>query len=331
MPTPMLTRRTFSRLAAGAATLVARPALGQGQPPAPSGPVAGAVDVEMANHSTPVLCAEKDNVDLRLRHAGLRSFRVQAIHPSYIGGIVADSYAADWTNCDFRGDPAFKAPEPRRVTIYEDEWLWIVGYAYPAFWRPAAVPVIIGDRRETGLHLVQVWVRRDERAEEVAVVYPPDGYWRIRPLPPAHLKWVAYGSSFLAGPIEEQGRPIVAFDEVRFDPRTMTFTTTFKRGGAARLTVGTLDRNRLGLDVRFDGTAGDLPFAALRSMYVTEFNNDVARVAIRATGAERWLEQPIMDFRSGRGVELWAGRHGYSRHNTSSPDMVFDRFSVAEA
>ena len=34
------------------------------------------------------------------------------------------------------------------------------------------------------------------------VFYPPDGYWRIRPLPFADMRWTAYGSSFLVGPVE---------------------------------------------------------------------------------------------------------------------------------
>jgi hypothetical protein len=36
-----------------------------------------------------------------------------------------------------------------------------------------------------------------------------------------------------------------------------------------------------------------------------------------------------MDFKQAKGLEFWAGRHSYSRHNTSAPDMVFDRFSTA--
>ncbi len=323
-----LTRRSFAAMASSAALLPSA-AFGQGQPPPPESPVPGAVEARIVNRSEPVLCAEKDNIDIRMIHEAVRSFRVQAIHPAYIGGLVADNFAADWTNCDFTADPSFKPPAPpRRVTIYETEWVWVIGYSYPAFWRPADVPVRIGDRVETGLHLIQVWVRRNERAEEVAVVYPPDGYWRIRPLPPQHLKWSAYGSSFLAGPIEDKGRPIVEFKEVLFDPETMTFATPFRRGGQATLRIATLDRDRLTMEVKFDRPIPDLPFAALRSMYVTEFNNDAARVAIRGAKAQRWIEEPIMDFREARGVEFWAGRHSFSRHNTSAPDTVFDRFST---
>lgn len=321
-----LSRRTF---AAGAAALAASRALAQGAPPPPEAPLLGGVEAQIVNRSEPVLCAEKDNVDVRLSHAALRSFRIQAVHPAYIGGLVADNFAADWTNCDFTADPAFKPPAPpRRVTLFETEWVWVVGLTYPTFWRPADVPVRIGDRVEQGLHLIQLWVRKGERAEEVAVVYPPDGYWRIRPLPPAHLKWSAYGSSFVAGPLEEQGRPIVAFKEIVFDPETMTFTTPFRRGGEAKLRISTLDRDRLAMDVRFDRPIADLPFAALRSMYVTDWNNDAARVAIRQKNASRWIEEGIMDFKQSAGVEFWAGRHNYSRHNTSAPDMVFDRFST---
>jgi hypothetical protein len=330
-PAPF-SRRAFNSLALGASasTLLPSGAFSQGQPPAPVGPLAGAVEAMITNRSEHVLCAEKDNVDIRMSHAGVKSFRVQAIHPAYIGGLVADNFAADWTNCDFTADPAFKPPAPpRRVTIFENEWIWVIGYTYPQFWRPADVPVRIGNRVETGLHLIQVWVRKNERAEEVAVVYPPDGYWRIRPLPPQHLKWSAYGSSFVAGPIEEKGRPIVEFKEVVFDPETMTFTTPFRRGGQATLKISTLDRDRLTMDVTFDRPVTDLPFAALRSMYVTEFNNDASKVAIRQKNAQRWIEEPIMDFKQANGLEFWAGRHSYSRHNTSAPDMVFDRFSTA--
>lgn len=327
----MLTRRSFAALStASAAGLLAPTAFGQGQPPPPEGPVPGAVEARIFNRSEPVLCAEKDNIDIRMEHDGVRRFRVQAIHPAYIGGLVADNFAADWTNCDFTADPAFKPPAPpRRVTLFETEWVWVIGYSYPAFWRPADVPVRIGTRVEEGLHLIQVWVRKNERAEEVAVVYPPDGYWRIRPLPPQHLKWSAYGSSFLAGPIEDKGRPIVEFKEIVFDPETMTFTTPFRRGGQATLKISTLDRDRLTMDVAFDKPVSGLPFAALRSMYVTEFNNDMAKIAIRAKGAQRWIEEGVMDFREAKGLEFWGGRHSYSRHNTSAPDMVFDRFSTA--
>jgi hypothetical protein len=174
-------------------------------------------------------------------------------------------------------------------------------------------------------------VRRDERAEEVLVIYPADGYWRIRPLPPAHLRWSAYGSSFLVGPVETEGRPVVNIKEIAFDPKTMSFRLSFARGGTATLKVDKLDRDQIALDVTLDQPVAGGAFAALRSMYVTEFNADVARVALREPGAKGWREEPIMSFGRAKATDVWAGRLVPSRHNTSAPDMIFNRFQAAPA
>lgn len=282
--------------------------------------------VSVANRSVPELCAEKDNVELTFSSPRVRSFRVQAVHPAFIGSIVADRFAPDFTSCDMSGDSVFGA-DARRVTFYESNDLWLTGYTYPSFWRPGVVPFRVGDRVEQGLHVVQLWVRHKERAEEVLVVYPPDGYWRARPLPPANLRWTAYGSSFLIGPVEVQERPVVALKQIAFDPATRTFTLDFAAGGSATLKLAALDEDHIALDVSYARPMPrGLPFAALRSMYATEFNADVARVAWRVPGGKGWGEAPVMDFKGGDVTELWAGRLVHSRHNTSAPDIVFGRF-----
>lgn len=296
-----------------------------------AGPPAQADDlpVTVNNRSDAELCAERDNIALEFASPTLKSLRIQAVHPAFIGGITVDRWAPDFTSCDMSHDPSF-ATQAKRVTFYEDNDLWLTGYAYPSFWRPATVPVRVGDRVETGLHIIQVWVRFQERAEEVLVVYPPDGYWRARPLPPPHMRWTAYGSSFLVGPVEVQERPIVDLKEIVFDPAKKRFTMTFARGGSATLTISILDQDRIILDVEFDGPRpANLPFAAMRSMYTTETNADVARVEWRTKDGKGWGEAPIMTFPGGNDItELWAGRHILSRHNTSAPDMVFNRFST---
>lgn len=285
------------------------------------------LSVAVANKSEPELCAEKDNINLEFTSSQVRSLRIQAVHPSYIGQIVVDRWAPDFTSCDMTHDPSFVA-QARRVTFFENERMWLTGHVYPSFWRPAKVPFRVGDRVEQGLHVVQLWMLHNERAEEVLVVYPQDGYWRARPLPPAHMRWSAYGSSFLIGPVETQERPIVDFEEISFDPATKSFTMKFARGGSARLTVDTLDPDRIILDVSYDGPMpGGRPFMAMRSMYTTEFNADVAKVAWRTATGKGWGESPIMSWPGGELVELWAGRTIASRHNTSAPDMVFSRFS----
>ena len=283
--------------------------------------------VRVSNRSEPVLCAEKDNVDVRLASDRVRSFRVQAVHPAYIGSIVSDRWAPDFTSCDMSSDPSFAA-QARRVTFWETTEFWLTGYTYPSFWRPGSVPFRVGDRVEHGLHVVQLWMLHQERAEEILVIYPPDGYWRARPLPPPHMRWSAYGSSFLVGPVEVQERPIVALKEISFDPETRSFTLAFAQGGSATVRLTTIDQDRQVLDVGFDrAVAGEGGFAALRSMYATAFNCDVARVAWRAPGTPGWGEGAIMDWKGGEASELWAGRLTASRHNTSAPDMVFGAFS----
>jgi len=285
--------------------------------------------VAVDNASEPTLCAETDNVYLKLQSGDVRRFTVEAMHPAYAGTIVVDRYAPDFRNCDMSGDPAHKA-EPRRITLYETNEWQLVGHTFPSYWRPASVPVRVGERSEAGLHLLQLWTRFQERAEEVLVLYPPDGYWRARPLPPAHLRWSAYGSSFLVGPVETAGRPLVDIKDIAFDPATRSFRLSFARGGGATLRLDALDQDRIALDVQLDGTIADRPFAALRSMFVTEVNNDVAQIGWRAKGSPAWRQEPVMSFRRADAVELWAGRTIPSRHNLSAPDMAFRDFRTGQ-
>jgi hypothetical protein len=290
--------------------------------------IAEPIAVDVTNASEPVLCAEKDNVTLNLASPQVRAFRIEAAHPAYIGTLQRDSFEADWTGCTAPGDPAAGKPEPpRRTTLYEEIDFWIVGLTFQNFWRPATATVRIGNRVEKGLHLLQVWMIRPMGGEEVAVLYPQDGYWRLRPLAPAGMAPTAFGSSFLVGPVEVEGRPIVRIREIAFDPATRTFTLAFERGGTATVKMAKVDQNRDLLEVAFDKPIEGRPFAALRSMYVTDFNNDVARIAVRETGAKGWREGAIMAFDRATATDIWAGRIAPSRHNTSSPDMVFGAFS----
>jgi hypothetical protein len=312
-----------SRLRAAALTLTlaccALPAL-----------AASDVAVEVKNESEPVLCAEKDNVTIKAFSPEVRRFQIEAAHPAYIAGLTRDNWDADWTDCDMKGDPSFAAPvPPRRVTFYESIDYWLVGYTFPTFWRPADTTFRVGDRVEKGLHLVQLWKLGKDKSYEVLVVYPQDGYWRARPMPPSGLGFSSYGSSFLFGPIETDGRPVVNIKEIEFDPKTTSFKMNFKDGSAGTLKLDSVDENRMVLDAVLDKpVTGGKAFVALRSMYVTEFNNDVARIAVREPGAKGWREEKLMPFSGGKATDIWMGRTTHSRHNTSSPDMVFRNFSV---
>ncbi len=285
--------------------------------------------VTLRNLSEPTACAEKDNVTLELLSAEVRRFTVEAVHPAYIGMLDVDRWLPDLANCQA---VVSTAPEygfhPARRTIHETVEWQLVGYTFAKFWRPSLVPFRVGETVHEGFHVLQLWTRFQERAEEILVAYPGDGYWRARPLPPAHLRWTAYGSSFLVGPVETAGRPIVDIAAMAFDPASRSFDMEFVRGGRGTLRLAHLDQDRIELEVAFSQPVGEgRPFAALRSMYVTETNNDVARLAWRGSG-ERFEEVPVMRAGEARVSELWAGRHIPSRHNTSAPDHIFRRFST---
>ena len=289
--------------------------------------------VAVENKSEPVLCAEKDNVTLTFASPKVKRFRIEAAHPAYINQIASDSFDPDWTACDFKAEATAPARPPQRTTLYEDIELWIVAHRYENFWRDAGATVSIGDAVFKGIHLLQVWVIRPMGGEEVLVLYPQDGYWRLRPKAPDGRAPTAFGTSFLIGPVtEDKGRPVVDIKDVDFDPGARTFTLLYKDGNRAQVALGPLDQQRHELQVTFAKPIEGKPFAALRSMYVTRFNNDVADVAALEKGAKNWSESPVMDFKgASSATELWAGRNTVSRHNTSSPDMVLRDFGDGAA
>jgi hypothetical protein len=177
------------------------------------------------------------------------------------------------------------------------------------------------------LHLIQVWMIRPMGGEEVLVLYPADGYWRLRPLSPPGRAPTAFGSSFLIGPVEDAGRPIVKIKDIVFEPKARSFTLAFERGGSALVRMASIDQHHHALEVAFDRSIDGQPFAALRSMYVTRFNNDAERIAVREKDAKGWREDAIMAFGRAAATDIWVGRVTPSRHNTSSPDMIFTAFA----
>jgi hypothetical protein len=286
--------------------------------------------VSVTNHSEPEVCAEKDNIQIDFLSPDVRRMRIRAVHPAYIGSVGLDRAEPDWTSCDMSGDASFPSPE-REARLWSSPDFWLVGWTYPSFWREQDVPVRIGNRLERGFHLVQLWMNYGGQPAEVLVFYPRDGYWRARPLPFGNLRWTAYGSSFLIGPVEIQERPLVAFKEVMFDPKTLSFDLAFTRGGSARIAFAAIDQSEIKLDVTYSAAMPEKrAFASLRSMYASERVADVARVAWRAPGASAWDEAPVMSFSGAPAVtELWAGRRAQSRHNLSAPDMIFSHFASA--
>jgi hypothetical protein len=290
--------------------------------------LAAAVTVDFVNASRATRCAEEDNVYVKLHGPAVAAFRLSAEHPPYIAAVQTDSTAPDFTHCDMSQDPSFSFT-PRTVVLYEDARIRLVGHTFATFWRPDVVDFHVGKKIESGLHLVQLLQRGAARDIEILVVYPADGYWRPKPLPPATLSDSAYGSSFLFGPIEEKLRPYVAIKSIRFEPATLTFRLVFANESHGVLTVSSFTPERLDLALALaPPLPADRPFAALRSMFVTPAQADVAVASWPAVAAAT-AAKPILEFDRFNASGARFGRSQPSQHNLSAPDLVFDRFTTA--
>jgi hypothetical protein len=282
-----------------------------------------AVAVEFVNASKPTRCAEEDNIYVKVLGAGITAFRIGAEHPPYIAAVRKDRTAPDFSGCDMSQDPSFPSA-PRTVRLYQDARIRLMGHTFPSFWRADAADFHVAGRTERGLHLVQLIRRRARGDVEILVVYPADGYWRVKPLPPASLADTAYGSSFLFGPIEESTRPYVAIRSIAFEPATMTFRLVFRDGARGTLSVSAATPARTTLALRIEpAVAANRPFAALRSMFVTARKADAA-VAVWPDGRST----PILDFGRMERTRARFGRVVQSQHNLSAPDLVFEEFSA---
>lgn len=283
---------------------------------------AHAVEVEIVNASRKTACAEEDNVYVQLQGPRIGWFTIRAEHPPYAQQLRRDSTAPDFTACDMSQDPSFSF-QPHRVLLYQDATYRLVGHTFRNNWRPESVDWWVGAKREPGLHLVQLIRRVQRQWIEVLVVYPSDGYWRIKPLPPRGLRDSAYGSSFLFGPVEEDGRPLVRIAAIRFDPQTLSFGLQFRHGGqgVVRVTQANAEATELALELDAPVAQGQ-PFAALRSMFVNPRQADVAL----ASWPARPAGEPILAFERARATSMRFGRQVPSSHNLSAPDLVFGSF-----
>lgn len=289
-------------------------------------------------------CAEEDNVSLTLRGTRIDRFTVEALQPAYLASITHDITAPDFENCNFDGgqhptDPAFNFT-PRRVVLHDGPRWKIVGLTLPSFWRPHQVPLRIGTREERGFHLIQVFAQSPATArnkapakpKEVLVMYPADGYWRIKPLPEARFGDGVYGSSFVMGPVEERGRPVANITAIDIVAQPLSFRLRFDNGSETLVRVREASLRRTTLDVTMKPAADDgRPFAVLRSMYVAPDNADMSEVAWRDRPRVALQALPLPEVLTLVAAEVRFGRSIVSRHNTSAPDIRFRAFGAGPA
>lgn len=288
--------------------------------------------VIVENHSVPTRCAEEDNVYYTFKAApggpAIGGFRLEATGVPYLP-VLRDSTLPDFTDCGFGQDWALDTHPyiPPTATLFEDDQYILKGIVYPDFWRPTVVPVTVGKLTQNFLHLVQLWKKTATGPVEFVVFYPQDGYWRLKTLPPVEMREVAYGSSFLLGPIETSTRPFVAYESVSFDPKTLSFSIEFARGGKATVAITDIRTNHASLDVTFNGAvdAGQ-GLAGLRSMYVTPSRADAAETRWQTSETASTQTSDIVAFKSAAATAVTFGRSVPSTHNTSAPDIGFNHF-----
>ncbi|MEJ7687311.1 MAG: hypothetical protein WKG52_10145 [Variovorax sp.] len=298
---------------------------------------AAPVSARVENQTTPTVCAEEDNVSLTLGAAGLRRFKVEALPPVYLASIEKDSTAPDFSGCNFDGsahptDPRYTFEE-RRVVLHDGpEWM-IVGLTLPSFWRPNRVPITVDGRAVSGVfHLVQVFAKTGGKPLEALVMYPADGYWRIKPLPAPRFGDGVYGSSFVMGPIEQQGRPVVNIASIAIRAKPLSLRLRFADGGQAKVDVTEISEARTALNVTLNpGGKSSADFAVLRSMYVAPDNADMSEVSWQATPGSALQAKPLSEVSKLDASQVRFGRSVPSRHNTSAPDIRFSGFETGTA
>jgi hypothetical protein len=291
---------------------------------APAGALAAPAIVSVLDKGRPTQCAEEDNVYAAVAGPSVRRFTVTARQPAYGRRLKRDIRAPNFKGCAITAAHDF-AFTPRQVTLYDNGQVRVRGVTYPRYWRAEAPAVEVAGRRDRGFHLLQLFVRRGGRMQEILVLHAADGYWRLRPLPLPQFREALYGSSFLIGPIQEEGRPFVRIASVRIDPVRMRFTVLFADGGQASVTVTHIDRRALKAAVALDPAIGHGPFLALRSMYVGPRNADAAQ--LRWTDSAAHAHQaPAVGFGTVQAKRFSFARPLPSRHNASAPDLAFSRF-----
>ena len=154
---------------------------------------------------------------------------------------------------------------------------------------------------------------------QVFVLYQ-DGNSRILTFPPTSLQssWIPFGSSVIIGPSDPNAvRPYAAISRVDINVAELKMTLHYQDGGQATIMLMT-NRSSTVLKVTNITYAANasLPFATLRSMWVTDGNSDADRIA---TENGVWNIQHGWNEVSGTNILFF--RECVSQHNTLSPDI----------
>ncbi len=187
--------------------------------------------VSIEGRSKPTLCAEDDNVYLTFTNPRVRYFRIEARPPAVIGSIVVDSTAPDFTDCTIQDQPVGPEDKQDRVVLHEDDSMMLVGYRHSEFWRKGDVPLTVGNSEERALHLVQLFVKTPQGPLRIPRALSAGRLLaRCGPSRPRASTEVAYGTSFLVGPVEEKEAPVRGAEVGALRPRHQELRADLRQG-----------------------------------------------------------------------------------------------------
>lgn len=278
------------------------------------GPVR-ATETAMTNSSSSTPCAEIDNVTFYLTGPVTRFF-LRSTHPE--SGPSVCPCQADFTNCPPPSGQDYEFMEEQKRIYDNGDWvLW--AYRLPLWWRPTGMTVTgpLGTLSDAHYIAVSKKIAGVSSWPQFFVIYQ-DGNTRLIPHPPAGMSCVCFGSSVIVGPVVTGERPLAEISSVTFNASDKSLSLAYVAGGNATLKMA-VDRISSSVEVTVN-YATDVPYAALRSMYVAENNCDVARVQVRLN-ATLVLDTPVLVAPDAIGDEFLFYRLISSMHNQSAPDI----------
>lgn len=284
------------------------------------------------NGSTPTLCAEEDNVLVRVmgRRVAGADVIIRATNPVYMGSLPASAFQCDpdWRNCPV--GPPGGAPDDCSTKLFDDGVNVILLCRVDRWWRGADMAVSVrGGGSGRGHYLA--WARRLGRQPfwpQAAILYQ-DSNLRLKPFtnvdPDANDDGImdrdnCFSSSVIIGPApaSTHPRPYADIQTVEINPRTMCLNITYAGGlGTARLCLSVSTRAATAtLNANYPTNLVDAPIVTFRSMYVDSVVNDAALVRV---GSRTY---PLLgDWEKLNGRNFLFQRLTPGTHNPTGPDI----------
>ena len=214
----------------------------------------------------------------------------------------------------------------KHQTIYKSDDVHIVAVYVEMWWlSPDRMSVHLTNGQVfEGVAYLQVYrpIPWNDGYSQVFVLYQ-DGNARFIPVTPDGLDWIPFGTSVILGQTYSDSiRPYTSIQQLDIDPERWTMRLLYKDGGSMLLNINsTYSETRAHVSqIFFTRDRHTLPFATIRSMYVTEGNTDVDSIKVDNDQTYHVMDQ----WGNLQGRQFAFYRSCISRHLTLSPDIQIE-------